>query len=107
MQSAAMRRHSNAYFREKSDSDTADLLETQTLDRCTASRVLSVVYATEKSRENNGSAHPRDDGIAQATAQMVAAHSQVERLLRRQEFARRAQQRPSSFGAAVSKPCAL
>ena len=32
-------------------------------DRCTASRVLSVAYATEKSRENTGPAHPRDDGI--------------------------------------------
>jgi hypothetical protein len=74
MQSAAKRMHSNAYFREWSDSDTAHLVETQVLHRCTASRVLSVVYATEKSRENNSRAHPRDDGIVEPTAQM-AAHS--------------------------------
>jgi hypothetical protein len=74
MQSAAMRMHSNACFCEWSDSDTAYLLETRVLHRCTASHVLSVVYATEKSRENNGCAHPRDAGIVESTAQM-AAHS--------------------------------
>ncbi len=34
--------------------DTAHLLETSMLNDCTASRVLSVVYATEKNRENTG-----------------------------------------------------
>jgi hypothetical protein len=74
MQSAAMRMHSNAYFREWSDSDTAHLVETQVRHRCTASRVLSVVYATEKSREDNGRAHSGEDGIVESTAQM-ANHS--------------------------------
>jgi hypothetical protein len=44
------------------------------LDRYTASRVLSVVYATEKSIENTGCTHPRDDGIVESTSQL-AAHS--------------------------------
>jgi hypothetical protein len=35
--------HSSACFRKLSDADTARLLETPTLKRCTASRVLSVV----------------------------------------------------------------
>src|SRR5580698_7528079 len=70
MQSAAMRMHSSACFREWSDSDTAHLLETQVLHRCTASRVLSVVYATEKRGENSGCAHPGDDGIVESAAQM-------------------------------------
>jgi hypothetical protein len=51
IQSAAKRMHSSACFR-KSDSDTALLLETATLKHCTASNVLSVVYATEKSEES-------------------------------------------------------
>jgi hypothetical protein len=52
IQSAARRMHSNSCFRQLTDSDTAHLPETRVLNPCTASRVLSVVYATEKSREN-------------------------------------------------------
>jgi hypothetical protein len=37
------------------------LHETRVLDRCTASRVLSVAYATERSRANTGCAHPKED----------------------------------------------
>jgi hypothetical protein len=37
----------------------------QVLSLCTASPVLSVVYATEKNREDAGlHAHPKGDGIA-------------------------------------------
>jgi hypothetical protein len=39
--------HSSSCFRKLSESDTARLLETPTLKHRTASRVLSVVYATE------------------------------------------------------------
>ena len=49
IQSVAKRRHSNSCFRELLDSTQAHLLETRMLDRCTASRILSVVYATESS----------------------------------------------------------
>jgi hypothetical protein len=44
--------HSNARFRELSESDTAHLLETPMLFHRTASRVLSVVYATENDGRN-------------------------------------------------------
>src|SRR5580704_6848083 len=50
MQSAAMRVHSNSRFRQLTESDIAHLPETRVLSPCTASCVLSVVYATEESR---------------------------------------------------------
>jgi len=45
-----MRVHSNSRFRQLTDSDMAHLLETGVLSPCTASCVLSVVYATKESR---------------------------------------------------------
>ena len=51
MQSDAKRRHSNSCFRNFSDSDIARLLNRHCND-CTAPRVLSVVYATERGRKN-------------------------------------------------------
>jgi hypothetical protein len=48
MQSASKRRHSNECLLKRFSSDMANLLETSpTLDHCTASLVLSVVYATD------------------------------------------------------------
>jgi hypothetical protein len=52
MQSVAKRTHSNSCFRQLTGSDTAHLLETRVLNPCTASRVLSVVYTTDKNGEN-------------------------------------------------------
>jgi hypothetical protein len=43
--------HSSACFRKYSDSATGDLFESLTLKCLTASRILSVVYATEKCRK--------------------------------------------------------
>ena len=40
-------------FRQLTGSDTADFLETRVLNPCTASRVLSVVYTTDKNGENS------------------------------------------------------
>jgi hypothetical protein len=54
MQSDAKRTHSNSYFRNFSDSGTVHLLK-RPFKGCTASRVLSVVYATEKGKNNNRS----------------------------------------------------
>jgi hypothetical protein len=48
IQSASRRRHSKACFRICSGSDIARLVEAPTDHRCTASPVLSVVYATER-----------------------------------------------------------
>ena len=56
MQSDAKRRHSNSRFRDFSDSDTAHLLNRPFKD-CTASRVLSVAYATENRKNNIGRMH--------------------------------------------------
>lgn len=56
MQSDAKRRHSKSCFRDFSDSDTMRLLNRLRND-CTASHVLSVVYATEKSKNSVGRAH--------------------------------------------------
>ncbi len=56
MQSDAKRRHSNSCFRDFSDSDIARLLNRHFKDY-TASRVLSVAYATEKSKNNIGRTH--------------------------------------------------
>ncbi len=56
MQSDAKRRHSNSCFRDFSESDTTHLLNRPCKD-CTASRVLSVAYATEKSKNNIGRTH--------------------------------------------------
>jgi hypothetical protein len=52
--------HSNACFRKLSDSDMAHLFETPMLNHCTASRVLSVVYTTEKNRNNTGCARTQE-----------------------------------------------
>jgi hypothetical protein len=60
---------SNSCFRKLSDLDTAYLLETRIIHRRTASRVLSVAYATDKSRENPKSP---DVGISVDTATDVA-----------------------------------
>jgi hypothetical protein len=56
MQSDAKRTHSNSYFRNFSDSGTVHLLK-RPFKGCTASRVLSVVYATEKGKNNIGRTH--------------------------------------------------
>jgi hypothetical protein len=53
IQSAARRMHSNSCFRQLTGSDTAHLLEKRVLNSRTASRVLSVVYATDKSEESS------------------------------------------------------
>src|SRR5580704_14362865 len=72
MQSASRRRHSKARFRELSDPDTAQLLETRKRHRSTAPWVSSVVYATERRGENTSCTHPRDDGIVKSPLQLVA-----------------------------------
>jgi hypothetical protein len=51
--------HSNVRFRKLSDSDTAHLPETPMPQSCTTSRVLSLVYATERNRQNTTSRVPR------------------------------------------------
>jgi hypothetical protein len=57
IQSAARRMHSNSRFRELTGSDTTRLLETQA-HPCTASRCVSVVYATDKAKKSLVSTRP-------------------------------------------------
>jgi hypothetical protein len=54
IQSAAKRMHSNVCFCKLFESGTAHLPETPIRDHRTASHVLSVAYATEKTEEKTG-----------------------------------------------------
>jgi hypothetical protein len=62
MQCAAKRMHSRACFRKRSDLDTARLLGTPTLEHRTASRALSVAYATQKRRIFTGGTRTQRGG---------------------------------------------
>src|SRR5258708_5166852 len=65
IQSDAKRMHSNSCFRMLSHSDTVHLREAPMLNHCTALRVLSVVYTTEKKQEHTGCTDRQEvEGIA-------------------------------------------
>src|SRR5712671_6954341 len=67
IQSDAKRMHSNSCFRMLSHSDTVHLREAPMLNHCTALRVLSVVYTTEKKQEHTGCTDRQEvEGIAMA-----------------------------------------